>query len=108
MDNWIVIVIVIVLVLVCYVTGAFTSRVAREKGYSDKWFWGGFLFGLVALIAACGLPDRATRNELPTQREQAAELPAQRYDEEVDRPIDGLLSDLKALLDKLMEWFWRR
>jgi hypothetical protein len=68
-ENVILIVVVILYGCVC---GAFTQRVACEKGYSDKWLWAGFWFGLIALIAACGLPDRGTRAELLGQREAEA------------------------------------
>ena len=38
----------------------FTMRVVEEKGYKNKdgWFMGGLIFGLIALLAAAGLPDR--------------------------------------------------
>ena len=42
-------------------SAVFTSNVASEKGYNGVgWFFAGFFFGFVALVAAAGLPDRAT------------------------------------------------
>ena len=40
----------------------YTSKVVEEKGYKNKdsWFLGGLIFGLIALLAAVGLPDRKT------------------------------------------------
>ena len=38
----------------------FTAAVAQAKGHNGTmWFLGGLGFGLIALIAACGMPDRA-------------------------------------------------
>jgi hypothetical protein len=67
-ENWVVS--VVAFVLYGFVCGGFTRVVAGEKGYSESWFWAGVLFGLVGLIAACGLPDRGTRANLQAQREQ--------------------------------------
>ncbi len=37
--------------------GFFTANVARKKGYNENvWFFGGFLFNFIALIAVAGLP----------------------------------------------------
>lgn len=56
--NWFLIVF-FVFWLAC---GCFTSKVAREKGYSGGWwFLGGFFFGFFALLASVGLPDRLAR-----------------------------------------------
>ena len=45
---------------IAYVFGAFTETVAEEKGYDARnWFWGGFCFWFIALIAAAGLPAKA-------------------------------------------------
>ena len=47
-----------------FICGCFCSMLATEKGYQElpepipKWFGAGFLFGIFALIAAAGLPDR--------------------------------------------------
>jgi len=61
---------VVVYLLLGFVFGGFTRVVASEKGYSESWFWAGFLFWLVGLIAACGLPDRGPRRDFQTQRKQ--------------------------------------
>ena len=73
----------LVVLLYACVCGAFTSRVAREKGYSGSWYWAGFWFGLVALIAACGLPDRQEegRQTEATRKTLRAEILAQREQE---------------------------
>lgn len=47
-------------VAISYVWGAFTETVAEAKGYSARnWFWGGFCFWIVALIAIAGMPMKA-------------------------------------------------
>ena len=40
---------VVVYLLLGFVFGGFTRVVASEKGYSESWFWAGFLFWLVGL-----------------------------------------------------------
>ena len=43
----------------------FSSNVAKAKGYSSSsWFFAGFFFGIFALIAAAGLPDKKLRHYL--------------------------------------------
>ena len=81
MENFIFL-IVIVILQGC-VFGAFTQRVACEKGYSDRWFWAGFWFGEIALMAACGLPDRQEegRQREATKKARRAESLAQREKE---------------------------
>jgi len=49
---------IVIVILQGFIFASFTKRVACEKGYSDTWYAAGFCFGLIALIAACGLPDR--------------------------------------------------
>ena len=52
--------------------GFFAGAVAEEKGHNGiAWFFGGFLFGPVGLIAAAGLSDRKLRRY---QRFQAEAL----------------------------------
>tara|TARA_B100001121_G_C18278079_1_gene429374 strand:+ start:200 stop:466 length:267 start_codon:yes stop_codon:yes gene_type:complete len=47
------------------VSALFCSLVAYEKGYSNvAWFFGGIVFGFIALIAVAGLPDKRLRNYL--------------------------------------------
>ena len=53
--------------LVALLTGVITaylsSAVAKDKGHDGTpWFWGGFFFGPLGLIAAAGLSDRKLRN----------------------------------------------
>lgn len=47
----------IVLQLAC---AMFITTVLKAKGYkkTDSWFMGGLIFGLIALVAAVGMPDR--------------------------------------------------
>lgn len=48
--------------LAAVVCGCFTSAVADSKGhYSTAWFFGGLVFGPVALLASLGLPDLKIR-----------------------------------------------
>ena len=52
--------------LVALLTGVITaylsSAVAKDKGHDGTpWFWGGFFFGPLGLIAAAGLSDRKLR-----------------------------------------------
>ena len=90
----------LVVLLYACVCGAFTSRVAREKGYSGSWYWAGFWFGLVALIAACGLPDRQEegRQTEATRKTLGAEILAQREQANVE-------SHRKSFFDKMVVWF---
>lgn len=45
-----------------FTCACYTSKLANEKGYNAAWwFLGGFLFGLIALIASAGLPDKLAR-----------------------------------------------
>lgn len=54
--------------------GAFASRVASAKGYDGmSWFWGGFFFSLVALIAVAGLPQKSEDQEEQSDEEQTTE-----------------------------------
>ena len=49
----------VVMAVMAVVCGCFTSHVAKNKGFDEgSWFFGGLLFGPLALIAAAGLPDR--------------------------------------------------
>jgi len=42
--------------------GLYTQTLAKAKGYNkDAWFWGGLLYGPIALLAAAGLPDLKLR-----------------------------------------------
>jgi small basic protein len=54
--------IIIVYSLVC---GSFCGHVASQKGYNTtKWFWCGFFFGVIALIAIAGLSDEYIKKYL--------------------------------------------
>jgi hypothetical protein len=45
------------LLFLCLIGGSFTGYLAAKKGYSYSiWFCLGFLFNLIALIVAAGLP----------------------------------------------------
>jgi hypothetical protein len=55
--------VVIYLFLIGPVFAAFTSKVAREKGYGNTaWVFGGYFFSIVALLAAVGLPKKEKSN----------------------------------------------
>ena len=49
----------------CLITAYFCSSVAEEKGYGGQgWALAGFFFGIFALIAVAGLPDKKLRKYL--------------------------------------------
>src|SRR5262245_9176582 len=49
-----------ILLVYSMASGLFTARVASAKGYDPRpWFFGGFFFSILGLLAAVGLPDRA-------------------------------------------------
>jgi hypothetical protein len=49
------------LVVYGVVCGAFSAFVAGEKNYNEaSWFFGGFFFGVIGLVAAAGLPMNPT------------------------------------------------
>ena len=46
------------LIIIMSIFALFTAVVASSKGHDyGPWATGGFLFGPIALVAACGLPD---------------------------------------------------
>ena len=50
--------------------GFFSTTVANSKGYSGlSWFFGGFLFGPIALISIVGMPDKTSRKYLKVMAE---------------------------------------
>ena len=56
--------IVIAFVLTGTVCGLFAGRVASTKGYSyDNWFFAGFFFSFVGLIASVGIAKKDSRTE---------------------------------------------
>ncbi len=60
--------------LFCIVTGAFCSFVGKEKGRGEgHWFFLGFFFNFVALIAIAGLPKLETQAER-VERERLSKL----------------------------------
>jgi len=51
--------------IVWIASALFCGLVANEKGYSNvAWFFGGIVFGIIALIAVAGLPDKRLRKYL--------------------------------------------
>lgn len=45
------------------VTGSFSSKLAKEKGYDPTaWFFGGLFFNIIALIAIAGLPKKEKKD----------------------------------------------
>ena len=54
---------IVFVLLVGWIASAFfCASVASEKGYNGTaWAFGGFLFGIIALIAVAGLPDKKLR-----------------------------------------------
>ena len=69
--------------------GMFTLNVADSKGHSKvAWFFGGFLTGPVALIAACGLSDKRLSRTLRrlAEHQNVTDLPELEFDDD-DLPI---------------------
>lgn len=57
MDD--VLIVLVLLLIPSIIFGGFTAFVAKEKGRDGTvWFWLGFFFSLVALIAICGVPTK--------------------------------------------------
>ena len=55
LDAWI----IVALLFYAFACACFCSKVATEKGYGEgRWGFAGVFFGIFALIAAAGLPDR--------------------------------------------------
>lgn len=56
------------------ISSFFCLTVAEAKGLSGfLWALGGLFFGVIALIAVAGMPDRLRRNEIREARERARE-----------------------------------
>jgi len=54
--------ILVLLVIGSTIEGAISSFIAAEKGYSKQvWYLVGFLFPLIGLLGAIGLPDKNLR-----------------------------------------------
>ena len=57
--------IIFAFIIIWIASAFFCSNVAKAKGYSSSsWFFAGFFFGFIALIAVAGLPDRKLRKYL--------------------------------------------
>ena len=55
------------LIFFCFLLplGFFSNTVANSKGYSGiSWFFGGVLFGPIALISIVGMPDKSSKKYL--------------------------------------------
>ena len=66
-----------VLLLGWIASAFFCGEVAKEKGYGwTSWFIGGLFFGIFALIASAGLPDRKLRRyiRLIGEKQNAIEI----------------------------------
>ena len=46
------------LLFVWFPCGVYAGHVAEAKGLNTGWFWGGFLLGPMALLAAVGMPNQ--------------------------------------------------
>ena len=95
--GWIVI---LIFALVC---GGLTQQVANSKGWDDGWFFGGLLFGPIALLAACGLPDKKLRSyvkALAVKLEALEDVNSQELRKNLDPELIRLLDpELVNLLD---------
>ena len=69
-----------IFIFIVWITSAlFCALVANEKGYSNvAWFFGGIVFGFIALIAVAGLPDKRLRNYLRQIGEKQKAIEPQR------------------------------
>ena len=85
MDN-----LFIPVLLVAVVFGCFTNAVAESKGhYGTAWFFGGLVFGPIALLASLGLPDLRLRGYIRRIAEHqgawdAPQSPLQDWDKDPD------------------------
>jgi hypothetical protein len=56
---------ILVLLVLALICAGYSSEVAGSKGHQKlPWFFGGILFGPLALLASLGLPDLKTRKYL--------------------------------------------
>jgi hypothetical protein len=64
------------LVVQAVACAAYSHKLASEKGHdASAWAIGGFLFSIIALIAAAGLPDRYLRNTDGENGDSGSEIP---------------------------------
>ena len=62
MDLIFQVLIALIAVMFAVICAVFCSKIANSKGWdSNDWAVCGFLFGPIALLAACGLPDKKLR-----------------------------------------------
>lgn len=73
----------IVYAAMSFVAGMFCNRVADAKGYNGvAWMFGGFFFGLVALIAIAGMPVASQKERrVISTTPQASDEPMYTVDE---------------------------
>ena len=67
------------------VFGMFSMNVADSKGHSQvAWFFAGFLFGPVGLIAACGLGDKRMSRTIRriAESQNIGDLPALEFEDD--------------------------
>jgi len=55
------ILIIIFAIIISCVWGYAVQKIIYNKGYTDDWFWWGFFFGIIALLAALSRPDNSNR-----------------------------------------------
>jgi tellurite resistance protein len=74
-NEWVILIILIGVLFVVngIIFGAFSAQVARSKNRStDNWFVCGFFFGLIALIAVCGVMPK-TKEEVELEKAERQE-----------------------------------
>ena len=72
------------------IVGSFSGFVAREKGRDPlAWFFNGFLFSIVGLIAICGVPsvNRSSERSKINRNSEKSEINRNSEKSEVERRI---------------------
>jgi hypothetical protein len=78
--------IILIAVIIAVVCAVFCSKIANSKGWDgNDWALCGFLFGPLALLAACGLPDKKLRNYVRALAEKLKALDKDEASYEADK-----------------------
>ena len=81
------------------VSALFCALVANEKGYSNvAWFFGGIVFGFIALIAVAGLPDKRLRKYLRQIGEKQKAIEPEIASDDVQKQVNKINKKTKKLL----------
>lgn len=104
MDPTFQVTIIIIVVIYSVVSAVFSSKIASSKGWDgNDWAACGLLFGPIALLAACGLPDKKLRNyvrALAIKLEALEDVNSQELRKNLDPELIRLLDpEIVSLLD---------